>query len=140
MAHPGTGSTGHLATFLLAQALGVQVDHIPYRGAAPMLTDTLGGRVNLFFATPQQVVGVITKDPEPFKGFGVTAKDPSPLLPGRSELRAGPYGPKLEILFWHVVDSPTAGTPQPVVAALNAALQEGDSKSRISAPPGRRRA
>src|SRR5919197_3764797 len=43
MAHPGTGSTGHLSTFLLAQALGVTVDHIPYRGAAPALQDISGG-------------------------------------------------------------------------------------------------
>src|SRR3954451_3183200 len=35
MGHPGVGSTGHLATFLLAQAMGAKVNHIPYRGAAP---------------------------------------------------------------------------------------------------------
>src|SRR5258708_19339707 len=57
MGHPGVGSTGHLATALLAQALGVEVTHIPYRAAAPMLQDTLGGHIDLFFATPQQVVG-----------------------------------------------------------------------------------
>ena len=120
MAHPGTGSTGHLATFLLAQALDVKVDHIPYRGAAPMLQDTLGGHVDLFFATPQQVVGPITSGE--VKGFGITARAPSPLLPGVASFVQA-YGPKLEILFWHIMLAP-AGTPQPVVAALNAALQE----------------
>src|SRR5215207_3378524 len=49
MAHPGVGSTGHLATALLAQALGVEVTHIPYRGSAPMLQDTLGGHIDLVF-------------------------------------------------------------------------------------------
>ena len=120
MAHPGTGSTGHLATFLLAQALGVKVDHIPYRGAAPMLQDTLGGHVDLFFATPQQVVGPITS--AQVKGFGITAKEPSKLLPGVPSFVQA-YGPKLEILFWHIMLAP-AGTPQPIVEALNAALQE----------------
>ena len=43
MAHPGTGSTGHLSTFLVAQAMGVKVDHIPYRVAAPALQDIIGG-------------------------------------------------------------------------------------------------
>src|SRR5262245_24082930 len=100
MAHPGTGSTGHLATFLLAQALDVKVDHIPYRGAAPMLQDTLGGHVDLFFATPQQVVGPITGGE--IKGFGITAKQPSPLLPGVPSFVQA-YGPKLEILFWHIM-------------------------------------
>ena len=86
MAHPGTGSTGHLATFLLSQALGVKVDHIPYRGAAPMLTDTLGGHIDLFFATPQQVIGA-------FAG-GQSRCSASPrrslaAIPGRAELRCG---------------------------------------------------
>src|SRR5687767_11990718 len=80
MAHPGTGSTGHLATFLLAQALGVKVDHIPYRGAAPMLQDTLGGHIDLFFATPQQVVGQFASGA--VKVFGITSKDTSPQFPG----------------------------------------------------------
>ena len=56
MAHPGAGSTGHLATSLFAQEAGVTVDHIPYRGAAPALQDIAGGHVDLFFATPQSVV------------------------------------------------------------------------------------
>jgi putative tricarboxylic transport membrane protein len=120
MAHPGTGSTGHLATFLLAQALGVKVDHIPYRGAAPMLTDTLGGHIDLFFATPQQVVGAFAGGQ--VKVFGITAKEPSPLFPGVPSFVAA-YGPKLEIAFWHIMLA-RAGTPKPVIDALSAALQD----------------
>ena len=56
MAHPGTGSTGHLATSLFAQEAKVTVVHVPYRGAAPALQDIAGGHVDLFFATPQSVV------------------------------------------------------------------------------------
>ena len=80
MGHPGVGSTGHLATALLAQALGVEVTHIPYRGAAPMLQDTLGGHIDLFFATPQQVVGQFAAGE--VKVFGITSKDTSPQFPG----------------------------------------------------------
>jgi tripartite-type tricarboxylate transporter receptor subunit TctC len=127
MAHPGIGSTGHLATFLLAQALDVKVDHIPYRGAAPMLQDTLGGHVDLFFATPQQVVGPITGGE--LKGFGITSKESSPLLPGVASFVQA-YGPKLEILFWHIMLAP-AGTPQPIVDALSAAVQEAVQDSQI---------
>ena len=50
---PGYGTTGHLATTLFAQEAGVSLDQIPYRGAAPAVTDLLGGQVDLFFATPQ---------------------------------------------------------------------------------------
>jgi tripartite-type tricarboxylate transporter receptor subunit TctC len=53
---PGYGTTGHLATTLFAQEAGVSLDQIPYRGAAPAVTDLLGGQIDLFFATPQSVV------------------------------------------------------------------------------------
>ena len=120
MAHPGTGSTGHLSTFLLAQALGVAVDHIPYRGAAPALQDILGGHVDLFFATPQQVIGQVASGE--IKAFGITTNEPSPLFPGVAPF-AKTYGPKLEVFYWHALFVP-AGTPRPVIDKINAALQE----------------
>ena len=117
MGHPGTGSTGHLITFLLAQAMGVKVDHIPYRGAAPMLQDALGGHIDVTFATPQQVVGLFRSGQ--IKVFGITSKEPSPLFPGVPSL-VKELGPKLEVLFWHAMFVPAA-TPQPIIAALNQA-------------------
>ena len=120
MGHPGVGSTGHLATALLAQALGIEVTHIPYRGAAPMLQDTLGGHIDLFFATPQQVVGQFASGE--VKVFGITSKDPSPQFPGVPSFVAT-YGPKLDIDFWQIMLAP-AGTPKPIVDALDGALQE----------------
>jgi tripartite-type tricarboxylate transporter receptor subunit TctC len=45
---PGYGTTGHLATSLFAQEAGVSLDQIPYRGAAPAVTDLLGGQIALF--------------------------------------------------------------------------------------------
>ena len=118
--HPGVGSTGHLATALLAQALGVEVTHIPYRGAAPMLQDTLGGHIDLFFATPQQVVGQFASGE--VKVFGITSKDTSPQFPGVPSFVAA-YGPKLAIDFWQIMLAP-AGTPKPIVDAIDGALQE----------------
>src|SRR5262249_59965419 len=52
----GYGTTGHLATTLFVQEASVSLDQIPYRGAAPAVTDLLGGQVDLFFATPQWVL------------------------------------------------------------------------------------
>ncbi len=127
MGHPGTGSTGHLATFLLAQALGVDVTHIPYRGAAPMLQDTLGGHIDLFFATPQQVVGQFASGA--VKVFGITSKETSAQFPGVPSF-AATYGPKLDISFWHIMLAP-AGTPRPIVDALNGALQEAMADPEI---------
>jgi tripartite-type tricarboxylate transporter receptor subunit TctC len=120
MAHPGVGSSGHLATFLLAQAMGVKVDHIPYRGAAPMLQDALGGHIDLFFATPQQVVSQFAAGA--VKVFGITSKDTSPQFPGVPSF-VQLYGPKLDIAFWHILLAPGA-TPRPVIDTLNGAMQE----------------
>jgi tripartite-type tricarboxylate transporter receptor subunit TctC len=120
MGHPGVGSTGHLATALLAQALGVEVTHIPYRGAAPMLQDTLGGHIDLFFATPQQVVGQFASGE--VKVFGITSKETSPQFPGVPSFVAA-YGPKLNIDFWQIMLAP-AGTPKPIVEAIDAGLDE----------------
>jgi tripartite-type tricarboxylate transporter receptor subunit TctC len=119
-ATPGIGATGHLATSLLAQEAKVQVDLIPYRGAAPALQDILGGHVDLFFATPQSVLGQIRSGD--IKVFGITAAEKSPDLPA-AESFVKTFGPKLEILYWHALFAP-AGTPDAVVKKLNATLQE----------------
>lgn len=127
MAHPGTGSTGHLATFLVAQGLGAKVDHIPYRGAAPALQDIIGGHVDLFFATPQQVVGQVASGQ--VKAFGITSKEPSPQFLGVASF-VQELGPKLEVLFWHIMLAP-AGTPRPIIDALNAAVNEAVQDAEI---------
>ena len=120
MAHPGAGSTGHLATSLFAQEAKVTVDHIPYRGAAPALQDIAGGHVDLFFATPQSVVQQVASGQ--MKAYGITAKEPSPQFPNVPSF-VQEFGPKLEILYWHALFAPAA-TPDAVIAKINSTLQE----------------
>jgi tripartite-type tricarboxylate transporter receptor subunit TctC len=120
MAHPGTGSTGHLATSLVAKEARVDVVHVPYRGAAPALQDIVGGHVDLFFATPQSVVQMVADGQ--VKAFGITSKATSPQFPKVASF-VDALGPKLEILYWHALFAP-AGTPKPVVDRLNAVLRE----------------
>jgi tripartite-type tricarboxylate transporter receptor subunit TctC len=117
---PGYGATGHLATALFAQEASVTVDQIPYRGAAPAVTDLLGGQVDLFFATPQSVVQLVSAGK--LKAFGVTAKDRLPELPS-AESFVTALGPKLDFVYWQALFAP-GKTPAPVINALNAALQE----------------
>jgi tripartite-type tricarboxylate transporter receptor subunit TctC len=118
MAHPGTGSTGHLATSLLAKEANVEVVHVPYRGAAPALQDIAGGHVDLFFATPQSVVQGVANGT--MKAFGITSKAMSPQFPGVASF-VDTLGPKLEILYWHALFV-AAGTPNPVVDKLSGVL------------------
>jgi tripartite-type tricarboxylate transporter receptor subunit TctC len=124
---PGYGATGHLATALLAQEAGVNVDMIPYRGATPAITDLLGGQVDLFFATPQSVVQLVNTGK--LKAFGVTAKDRLSELPN-IESFVSVLGPKLDFAYWQALFAP-GKTPEPVIRTLNAALQEAVSDPTI---------
>jgi hypothetical protein len=51
MASPGNGTSGHLSGELFKMMAGVDMVHVPYRGAAPALTDLLGGQVQAYFST-----------------------------------------------------------------------------------------
>jgi tripartite-type tricarboxylate transporter receptor subunit TctC len=117
---PGYGATGHLATSLLAQEDKAKVDMIPYRGAAPAMQDILGEHVDIFFATPQSVVQQVKAGS--IKAFGITSKEKSAQLPD-VESFIPILGPKLDIVYWQALFAP-AGTPQPIIDKLNAAVQQ----------------
>jgi len=119
----GYGTTGHLATSLFAQEAGVSLDQIPYRGAAPAITDLLGGQVDLFFATPQSVVQQVATGA--LKAYGVTSKEKLPELPTAGSIPLM-FGPKLDVVYWQAMFAP-AGMPQSVIATLNKALQNAVS-------------
>jgi tripartite-type tricarboxylate transporter receptor subunit TctC len=119
MAHPGTGSTGHLTTALFAQEAKVTVDHIPYRGAAPALQDIAGDHVDLFFATPQSVLQAVSAGQ--MKAYGITSKRPAPQFPNVPSM-VQELGPNLDISYWHALLVPAA-TPKPIIDKLNGVLQ-----------------
>lgn len=127
VAIPGYGATGHLATSLFAQEAKVIIDQIPYRGAAPALTDVVGGHVDLYFATPQSVVQQVAVGQ--MKAYGITEAETSPQFPTAASL-VKILGPKLEILYWQALLAP-AGTPDAIINKLNAALQETVSDPAI---------
>ena len=119
MAHPGSGSTGHLATSLLAQEARLTVLQVPYRGGAPMVQDILGGHVDLLFGTPQQLAPLVAAGQ--VKAYGITAKETNRQFPGAASLVAE-LGPKLEIFYWHALFAPAA-TSKPTIGKLNAVLR-----------------
>jgi tripartite-type tricarboxylate transporter receptor subunit TctC len=124
---PGYGATGHLATTLVAQEAKVEIDQIPYRGAAPAMTDLMGGHVDLDFATPQSVVPQVKSGQ--LKAYGITSKTGLAQLPEVESL-VKVLGPKLEILYWQAIYAPAA-TPEAVIEMLNVALQEAVSDPAI---------
>jgi tripartite-type tricarboxylate transporter receptor subunit TctC len=124
---PGFGTTGHLTSALFTQEAKVQLDFIPYRGAAPAMNDLLGDHVDLFVGTPQSVVPHIAAGK--LKAYGITSKEKSPQLPN-VESMVDALGPKFDIVYWQALFAP-AGTPETVINTLNAALQEAVSDPDI---------
>jgi putative tricarboxylic transport membrane protein len=123
----GYGTTGHLATMVLARAAGVKFDIIPYRGGAPVMTDLMGGQVDFFIGTPQQVVPQVVAGK--LKAYGVTSTVRLPELPG-VESFVTKFGPKLDLVFWQGMFAP-AGTPDAVIKTLNDALQQAVSDPAV---------
>lgn len=132
-ASSGTGSSTHLAGELFNSREGLALLHVPYRGAAPAMTDVMGGQVPLVFAdvyvaSTQIKAGKI-------KPLGVTTIERSSLLPDVPTFdEQGLKGFDSSVFFGIVVPK---GTPPDIIATLNrafaAALKEPAIKSAIEA-------
>ena len=75
----GNGSASHLATLLLAQTAGLDMVHVPYKGAGPAITDLIGGRLDFMITTLPSVVGFL--DSGKAKPLAVTMQERSARLP-----------------------------------------------------------
>ncbi|MGH6664877.1 MAG: Bug family tripartite tricarboxylate transporter substrate binding protein, partial [Pseudolabrys sp.] len=124
---PGFGTTGHLTSALFMQEANVKLDEIPYRGAAPAMTDILGDHVDLFIGTPQSLAAQVKAGK--LKAYAITSKEKSPLFPNADSL-VDALGPKFEIMYWQGLFAP-AGTPPAVLKTLNDAVQEAVSDPAI---------
>lgn len=126
-ASPGNGTTPHLAAELLASMARVDLQHVPYRGDAPALTDLLGGHVPLMFANIAGVAGQLTDGK--VRAIAVTGPTRSPLLPAVptfAESGVSGYG----VTAWAGLVAPAA-TPPEVVAKLNAALNKALATAEV---------
>jgi tripartite-type tricarboxylate transporter receptor subunit TctC len=120
---PGQGTTPHLAGELLKQMTGIDMTHVPYRGDAPALADTMAGRVDLQIAGPallEQAKGGTVR------ALALTSAKRSPLAP---ELEAvGETVPGYDVSSWFALFVP-ARTPRDIVERMSADVQ------RITADP-----
>ncbi len=123
----GSGTTGHLVSALMLQETKLKSTFIPYRGAAPAMADILGDHVDIYFATPQQALPLVTSGK--IKAYAVTSKEKLPELPNAVSF-VDALGPKFEIYYWQALFAP-AGTPKPIVDKLNAVLQEAEDDPAI---------
>jgi len=133
-ASAGVGSGIHLGAELFAAMAGIKLTHVPYKGSAPALTDLIGGHVAIYFSSLPPAIGLI-RDGR-LRALAVTGPQRSPLLPDLPTVaEAGPL-PGYEAVLHYGICAP-AGTPQPIIAklaaAMKAALAEPDVRARIAA-------
>lgn len=116
---PGSGSTAHLSAELLKQQAGIDMVHVPYRGAGPAVTDALGGQVPLLFvAIPSIVQHAKAGRLHPLAVTGLKRSPALPDVPAIAEVLPG-----FEAVGWYGIVAP-AGTPPEVVARLNVVLRK----------------
>ncbi len=110
-----TGSAGHLAGELFNTMAAIRMTHIPYKGAAPAVTDLLGGHVELMFDNLASAMPNIQS--HRLRALAVTTRQRAPQLPALVTLdEAGLKG--FDIGTWFGVLAP-AGTPPAIIATLN---------------------
>src|ERR1700704_2190128 len=131
-ASSGNGSSLHLAAELFKQMTGVDLVHVPYKGAAPAMTDLVSGQVHMSFAPVANVV--------PFAKAGklrllaLTGAKHSAFAPGTPTLAESGL-PGFDVSTWYAI-LVTAGTPEGVVDRLHPALvkiaQNPQRKERLA--------
>ena len=116
----GNGTVAHLATELLQREAGVELTHVPYKGASQGLTDVIGGQVQLYMSSVPTLIGHIKSGK--LRALAVTSAqrvDDLPLVPTVAE--SGYKG--FEAVTWFGLLGP-ARLPAPVVASLNSELNK----------------
>jgi tripartite-type tricarboxylate transporter receptor subunit TctC len=116
----GTGTTTQLGAELLKKEAKISMTHIPYRGAAPAITDLIGGQVQLMVADVPAVVSYVKGGQ--FKALAVASTIRSDALPDVPTTAEAKF-PGVVSGTWYGIMAP-AKTPADVIAKLNAALNK----------------
>jgi tripartite-type tricarboxylate transporter receptor subunit TctC len=132
-ASAGEGSAIYLAMARFQNVAGIDVVHIPYKGAGPALSDVVGGQVPLMFIASPPAVGFISSGK--LRGLGVSSARRLAILPQIPTIAESGY-PGFEVNNWYAVVAPAA-TPMAIVTRLNteinSILTAPDIKERIAA-------
>jgi tripartite-type tricarboxylate transporter receptor subunit TctC len=127
----GNGTPGHIAGELFKMMAGVDMVHVPYRGAAPALTDLLGGQVQVIFSPLPAAIEYIRAGT--LRPLAVTTATRSEALPDIPAV--GDFVPGFEASNWQGLGAPK-NTPTEIVAKLNqeinAALADPKIKARLA--------
>jgi tripartite-type tricarboxylate transporter receptor subunit TctC len=115
----GIGSSTHMAGVVLAQMIGTEMVHIPYKGSAPINTDLLGGQIQTAFVNVAGVMGLIQDGR--LRAIAVSTTRRAAALPGIPAVAE--VLPGFEINSWYGLMAP-AGTPPEIVRKLQSEVAE----------------
>ena len=128
MASSGNGAPSHVAGELFKVMAGVNLVHVPYRGAGPALTDLLGGQVQIYFApTPGSIEYITSGKLRALAVTGATRSEVLPDIPTVGEFVAG-----YEASTWFGIGAPK-NTPAGVVDKLNTEINAGLADAKLRA-------
>jgi tripartite-type tricarboxylate transporter receptor subunit TctC len=131
MASSGNGTSIHLSGELFKAMTGVEMQHVPYRGSAPAITDMIGGRVQVMFDNMPSCISHIKAGT--LRALAVTTNERSAELPDVPTVGDTVKG--YEASAWFGMGAP-AKTPKPIIDKLNkeinAILNEPAMKARIA--------
>jgi tripartite-type tricarboxylate transporter receptor subunit TctC len=130
MASSGNGTSVHLSGAMFMAMTGTKMQHVPYRGAAPAITDMLGGQVQVIFDNMPSIIQHIRAGS--LRALGVTTAERSPQLPDVPAIAETVPGYEASALFG--MGAPK-NTPKEIIEKLNyeinAILVEGEMKKHL---------
>jgi tripartite-type tricarboxylate transporter receptor subunit TctC len=133
---PGNGSTPHMAIELFARAAGIDLQHIPYRGGTPAITDVMGGQLPLVAVNALEVLPHVKSGK--LKVLAVLSPNRSAIFPDVPTIAESGF-PGFEASVWYGLVAPAA-TPKSIVNKLHdevqKALQTKDVRERMTAVGG----
>lgn len=129
-ASAGVGTPLHLAGEMVKQKAGLSMVHVPYRGAASMATDVLGGQIDFSVFVLSSALPYI-KDGR-MKAIGLTSAKRVAVAPDVPSLAEHPKLRGMDLTLWFGLLAP-AGTPQPVIDRLRAELKAVVAEPEVSA-------
>jgi tripartite-type tricarboxylate transporter receptor subunit TctC len=115
-ASSGQGSVIHMATELFQSMAGIKMNHIPYKGTGPALTDTLGGQTDVFFSSTATAMPHVQSGK--LRAVAVTTAKRIAALPNVPTVAESGV-PGYDVVLWHGLIGPK-GLARPIVERINA--------------------
>ena len=134
MASSGNGTSVHLSGELFMAMTGIKMQHVPYRGAAPAITDMLGDQVQVIFDNMPSIIQHISSGS--LRALAVTTAERSSQLPDVPTVAETVPGYEASALFG--MGAPK-NTPKEIIAKLNTRDQRGPGRAGHEEAPGRTR-